>query len=31
VETFYLALYDFIAAHSRLGLNVVAYVGHHDA
>lgn len=29
--TFYLALYDSIAAHSRLGLNVVADVGHHDA
>ena len=27
----YLALYDSIAAHSRLGLNVVADVGHHDA
>ncbi|MDR3475057.1 MAG: chloramphenicol phosphotransferase [Devosia sp.] len=31
VPTFYLALYDSIAAHSRLGLNVVADVGHHDA
>jgi len=31
VATFYLALYDSIAAHSRLGLNVVADVGHHDA
>ena len=27
----YLALYDSIAAHSRLGLNVVVDVGHHDA
>ena len=27
----YRALYDAIAAHSRLGLNVVADVGHHDA
>jgi chloramphenicol 3-O phosphotransferase len=27
----YAALYDSIAAHSRLGLNVVADVGHHDA
>lgn len=27
----YLALYESIAAHSRLGLNVVADVGHHDA
>ena len=27
----YLALYQSIAAHSRLGLNVVADVGHHDA
>lgn len=31
IPTFYLALYDSIAAHSRLGLNVVADVGHHDA
>jgi chloramphenicol 3-O phosphotransferase len=31
VPIFYLALYDSIAAHSRLGLNVVADVGHHDA
>jgi chloramphenicol 3-O phosphotransferase len=31
VATFYLALYDSIAAHSRLGLKVVADVGHHDA
>ena len=27
----YRALYDSIAAHSRLGLNVVVDVGHHDA
>lgn len=27
----YAALYELIAAHSRLGLNVVADVGHHDA
>ncbi|NLS76360.1 MAG: chloramphenicol phosphotransferase [Chloroflexi bacterium] len=27
----YRAMYDSIAAHSRLGLNVVADVGHHDA
>ena len=27
----YAALYDSIAAHSRLGLNVVTDVGHHDA
>jgi chloramphenicol 3-O phosphotransferase len=27
----YAALYESIAAHSRLGLNVVADVGHHDA
>lgn len=31
VPTFYAALYDSIAAHSRLGLNVVADVGHHTA
>jgi chloramphenicol 3-O phosphotransferase len=31
VEALYLALYDSIAAHSRLGLNVVVDVGHHDA
>lgn len=30
VPRLYLALYDSIAAHSRLGLNVVADVGHHD-
>lgn len=29
VPTFYAALYETIAAHSRLGLNVVADVGHH--
>lgn len=31
VVRMYLALYESIAAHSRLGLNVVADVGHHDA
>lgn len=31
VPAFYAALYDSIAAHSRLGLNVVADLGHHDA
>ena len=31
VPDFYAALYESIAAHSRLGLNVVADVGHHDA
>lgn len=30
VPTFYAALYDSVAAHSRLGLNVVVDVGHHD-
>lgn len=30
VPTFYAALYESIAAHSRLGLNVVADLGHHD-
>ncbi len=30
VPVFYAALYESIAAHSRLGLNVVADVGHHD-
>ena len=30
VPTFYAALYESIAVHSRLGLNVVADVGHHD-
>ena len=31
MPVFYAALYEAIAAHSRLGLNVVADVGHHDA
>jgi len=31
VVTMYAALYDAVAAHSRLGLNVVVDVGHHDA
>ena len=31
VPTLYAALYESIAAHSRLGLNVVADVGHHGA
>jgi chloramphenicol 3-O phosphotransferase len=31
VPSLYSALYDSIAAHSRLGLNVVTDVGHHDA
>jgi chloramphenicol 3-O phosphotransferase len=31
VPVLYAALYEAIAAHSRLGLNVVADVGHHDA
>jgi len=31
VATLYQALYASIAAHSRLGLHVVADVGHHDA
>jgi len=30
VATLYAALYESIAAHSRLGLNVVVDVGHHD-
>lgn len=30
VPVFYAALYESIAAHSRLGLNVVVDVGHHD-
>lgn len=30
VPTLYAALYDSIAAHARLGLNVVADFGHHD-
>jgi chloramphenicol 3-O phosphotransferase len=31
VPVFYAALYESVAAHSRLGLNVVVDVGHHDA
>jgi chloramphenicol 3-O phosphotransferase len=31
VPVFYSALYESIAAHSRLGLHVVVDVGHHDA
>ncbi|MFI4976427.1 MAG: chloramphenicol phosphotransferase CPT family protein [Caulobacterales bacterium] len=31
VRTLYAALYDSIAAHARLGLNVVADLGHHCA
>jgi chloramphenicol 3-O phosphotransferase len=31
VSVFYAALYESIAAHSRLGLNVVADVGHHES
>jgi chloramphenicol 3-O phosphotransferase len=31
VPLFYAALYDSIAAHSRLGLNVAVDVAHHDA
>lgn len=31
VARLYAAMYDSIAAHSRLGLNVVTDVGHHDA
>jgi chloramphenicol 3-O phosphotransferase len=31
VATLYAAMYESIAAHSRLGLNVVVDVGHHDA
>ena len=31
VPTLYRALYESIAAHSRVGLNVVVDVGHHDA
>ena len=30
LPAFYAALYESVAAHSRLGLNVVADVGHHD-
>jgi chloramphenicol 3-O phosphotransferase len=31
ILTLYCAMYESIAAHSRLGLNVVVDVGHHDA
>ncbi|WP_404401792.1 chloramphenicol phosphotransferase CPT family protein [Pelagibacterium halotolerans] len=31
ISVLYAALYESIAAHSRLGLNVVADLGHHDA
>ncbi len=31
VPTFYAAVYESIAAHSRLGLNVVTDIGHHGA
>lgn len=31
VATLYAAMYESFAAHSRLGLNVVVDVGHHDA
>src|SRR5215217_7218678 len=31
VPTLYRALYESIAAHSRVGLNVVVDIGHHDA
>ncbi|MDG4881466.1 chloramphenicol phosphotransferase [Mesorhizobium sp. WSM4884] len=31
MPSLYAGLYDSIAAHSRLGLNVVSDVGHHDA
>lgn len=31
VPVFYAAMYESVAAHSRLGLNVVVDVGHHDA
>src|ERR687884_862886 len=31
VPILYRAMYESIAAHSRLGLNVVVDVGHHDA
>lgn len=30
VPVFYAALYESVAAHSRLGLHVVVDVGHHD-
>jgi chloramphenicol 3-O phosphotransferase len=31
VPLLYAALYETMAAHSRLGLNVVVDIGHHDA
>lgn len=31
ITVFYAAMYESIAAHNRLGLNVVVDVGHHDA
>jgi chloramphenicol 3-O phosphotransferase len=31
IALFFAAWYDSIAAHSRLGVNVVAEFGHHDA
>jgi chloramphenicol 3-O phosphotransferase len=31
ISVFYAALYESIATHSRLGLNVVADVGHHES
>lgn len=31
IPTFYAALYESIAAHSRLGLNVIADMSHHDS
>jgi chloramphenicol 3-O phosphotransferase len=31
VPRFYAALYESIAAHSRVGLNIVADLGHHDS
>ena len=31
IPTFFAGMYESIAAHSRLGLNVVVDVGHHDA
>lgn len=31
IVTLYAALYESVAAHSRLGLNVVVDVGHHDS
>src|SRR5919108_5045783 len=31
VPVFYAALYESVAAHSRLGLNAVVDVGHHDS